>query len=384
MKAIALPLAVLGCLVLPRVAGAASKCEPLLQGVDKMTGEQLIAGYQKVVACDAKVAQQVFPQFARVTGDADTLVALSLAAIDADVWNPVWEMIGKLSSYDARDEVALRVGAACATDAKVVGFIEGAYFGLREIDFQQWDDALITCEAPAFDEWLVKQVSEPPPKIYDDKWSALANAFVKRRQRDALPLLAESALKAAQNGGPFEAILMLMEAAVAPAWGDDMAPEDRAALDRILVDMARGLGPDKARAIADRLSNSGSEARAAELLGTVYPGRSIEGAFWYGAASVEAGKCEGKEGPKQAIVHFFPVANPSAYWIILPLVLEPTRALKPKLLKCRLEEPWPVVVSPEPFAAKTDIATWAAGVARQWEATGYVVKVKEEKEIWLQ
>ncbi len=381
MKALALPLAVLGLLAMPRAAdAAAARCDPLLQGVDALSGEALVAAYQKVIACDAKVAQQTFPQFMRVAGDADTLVALTLTAIDADVWNPIWEMISKLSSYEARDEVALRVGSACATDPKVIGFLQGAYFSLREIDFQQWDDALITCDSQAFDEWMVQQVRNPPPKVFDDKWSTLANTVVKRKQRDALPLLAEAAGKAAGNGGPFEAILMLMEAAVAPAWGEELPPEDRAALETIMVDMARDLNPEKARSVVDRLTAMGSESRAAGLLGAVYPGREIEGAFWYASAAIEAGQCS---NGKQAIVHLALVANPSAYWIILPLVQEPARAAKPRLVKCKPEEPWPVVISPDPLPSKADIGAWAMGVAKEWEAKGYVVKTREEKEIRL-
>ncbi|MBN1335095.1 MAG: hypothetical protein JXB39_03955 [Deltaproteobacteria bacterium] len=377
----ALPIAILGCLALPCAAGAApDKCDPLLEGIDQLSGEPLIAAYQKVIACDPKVAQQAFPQFMRMAGDADTLVALSLTAIDADVWNPVWEMIGKLSSYDARDEVALRVGSACATDPKVIGFLQGAYFNLREIDFQQWDDALLTCDAPAFDEWLVRQVTDPPPKVYDDKWSALAHAVVKRKQRDALPLLAEAAAKAARNGGPFEAILMLMEDAVAPAWGEALPPEDRAALESIMVDMARDLAPEKARSVADRLTAMGSETRAGGLLGAVYPGREIEGAFWYGAAAVEAGQCGNQ---KQAIVHFSFVVNPATYWIILPHVPEPARSAKPKLVKCKVDEPWPVASTSEPFASKADITAWVAEIVKEWEQKGYVVKTREEKDIPL-
>jgi hypothetical protein len=376
-------LAVLGFLALPRIAAAApppAKCDPLLQGMESLSGEPLVVSFQKVIACDAKVAQHVLPQYMRVAGDSDTLVALSLTAIDADIWNPVWEMIGKISSYDARDEVALRVGSACATDAKVIGFLQGAYFSLREIDFQQWDDALLTCDSPVYDEWLVRQVSEPPPKVYDDKWSTLANTLVKRKQRDALPLLAGAAAKAAQNGGPFEAILMLMEASVAPAWGEDLPPEDRAALESIMVGMAQNLEPEKARSVAERLTAMGSESKASQLLAAVYPGRQIEGAFWYAAAAIEAGQCD---KDKQAIVHFSFVVNPSAYWILLPEVQDPIRTAKPKLVKCKLEEPWPVALSAEPLVTKGDIAAWLAQITKEWEAKGYVVKTREEKEIRL-
>ncbi len=361
-------------------SSAEAKCDHLLRGIDGAGADRLVAQYKKVIACDTKVANQVFPQFMRAAGDADTLVALSLAAMEYDIWNPVWEMIGKLSSYDARDEVAERVGLSCEYNPKVVGFLQGAYFGLRDIDFSQWDDALVSCKSASFEEWMIQLVEDPPPKLYDEKWSAIVDALVKRRGRDSLPHLAKGAVVAAGNGGPFEAILMQMENAVAPSLGEEMNPEDRNALEESLVGMARELEPDKARSVADRLANSGSDSRAAELLETVYEGRKLGGYYWYGGAAVEAGDCEGE---KTAVIHFANIAEPGKRWIIVNDSEEPLRSFKPKLGKCQVDEPWPVLVSPEPFEQKGGASSWIETVLPSWEEKGYAVKTKGEKDIKL-
>jgi hypothetical protein len=359
---------------------AHAKCESLTGNVDLLAGDQLVARYKKVIACDTKVANQAFPKFMVAAGDADTLVALSMAAVEADIWNPVWEMVGKLSSYEARDEVAERLGMACEYNPKIVGFLQGAYFGLRDIEFSQWDDALVACRTEDFDAWLYEQVRNPPPKLYDEKWNALADATVRRLGVDALPILADSAKVAAGNGGPFESILMMMEGAVAPDLGEQMNPEHQAKLEEALVSMAREFPPDQARAIADRLANAGSDTKAAELLPTVYPGRDSGGYYYYGGVSIESGDCEGE---KTAVLHYGSVADPGIRWIITSAVEGPLRSVKPRLTKCTVDAPWPVLVSPEPFESKGDIDDWLEGIVQEWDGKGYAVKTRAEKEIRL-
>ena len=379
MKSTGMVLVFLGLFAV--IGRAEAKCESLLGGLDSMNGDQLVAQYKKVVSCDTKVANQVFSQFMLASQDAESLVALSLVAIDTDIWNPVWGMINKLTSYEARDVVSSRVGMSCVNHPKVVGFLQGAYYGLRDIEFSQWDDALVSCESKDLQDWLIQQVEDPPAKLYDEKWSALADAMVQRDHAAALTHLAKGALVAAKKGGPFEAILMKMEAAVAPDLGDNMSPEDRASLEESLVGLARQLPPDMARSIADRLANSGSDARAADLLPNVYPDQKKGGVYTYGAATVEAGECGGQ---KQAVIHFAEVEEPGKRWIILPAVEESFRAMKPRLSKCESVRPWPVLVSPEPSTNPAAIATWVQSIVKDWEQQGYAVKTREEKAINLQ
>lgn len=377
MKVARVALVAMG--LLAAAGRAEAKCENLLTGLDGMAGDVLVAQYKKVVSCDSKVANQVFPQFMRSSDEAETLVALSLVAIDADIWNPVWDMISRITSYEARDVVAERVGMSCSTHPNVVGFLEGAYFGLRDIEFSQWDDGLVACDAKEFEDWLVRQVEDPPPKLYDEKWSMLADVLVRRQHAAALGPLAKGASVAAKNGGPFEAILMKMEAAVTPDLGGTMSDEDRNALEKALVGMASSLPPEQARAVADRLANSGSDARAAELLPVVYP-TVKKGRYIYGGAAIEAGKCDGQN---QAVIHYAQVDEPGKRWIVLPAVEAPLRAAKPKLGKCEVEQPWPVLISPEPLAGGSQVGAWVETLVQEWEKKGFEVKTKEEKTISL-
>jgi hypothetical protein len=373
-------LPILGALVLFTHAGMAwGRCENLVAGLDDASGDRVVSQFKQLVQCDSRMANQEFHRFMKASVEADTLVALSLTAIDANIWNPVWEMIGKISSYDARDEVADRVGQACAVNPKVVGFLKGAYFALRDLEFSQWDDALVTCESPEFQDWLVEQVEKPPPKLYDDKWGALLVSLVRRQGPQSLGHLAKSAVVAAGNGGPLDAILTQMDAAVTPELGMEMSAENRKLLEDTLIGVAREVSPDKAFTVADRLANSGSDARAAEILPFVFPDRKVGGAFYWGGASVEAVTCEGQ---KQAIVHFATVKDSGKRWIVLTDATAPLRAFKPRL-KCKTEEPWLVVVSQEPLKNPAAVSTWVLAIAKQWEAQGFVTKTREEKGVEL-
>lgn len=373
------PVVIPALFLLLYAGNAQAKCENLLQGLDGAAPDLLVSRYKQLIQCDNKTANQEFQRFMRASEEADTLVALSLTAIEANIWNPVWEMIGKLTSYEARDEVADRVGRSCANSPKVVAFLKGSYFALRDIEFGQWDDALVTCESTEFQDWLLEQVEKPPPKLYDDKWGTLMIALVRRMGTSSLPYLAKAGVTAAGNGGPLEAILTQMDASVAPELGEEMSPENRKLLEETLVGMARQISPDKAFAVADRLANSGSEPRAAELLPVVYPNRKIDGGFLWGGASVELATCEGQ---KQAIVHIATIKEPGKRWIVLADSDAPLKAFKPRL-KCKADDPWPVIVSPEPLRSAGEISSFTLGVVKSWEEKGYVVKTRDEKEIVL-
>lgn len=357
---------------------AHAACEKQVQATEKATGAALVDAYSKVVTCDKKVAEQVFFNVMQLGNDLETLTALSLVAIRADIWTPVWQMPSKIKDYAIRDEVANSIGEACSTEPKVVAFLEGAYFGLRDIEFQQWDDALVVCNSTDFDDWLLKQIENPPAKQYDEKWMALTNIYVKRKGSDSLGALSTAAVKAAQNGGPFEAILSRMDEAVAPGLGDEFDPEKQKALENALVTMAKQLPPDRARPIADRLSNSGSDAAAASLLPIIYPDRLKGGGFEYGAVSVEAGECK---GTKTALLHVATVSEPGKHYVMAGVADGPMRSFKPGLKKCTMEGEWTVVVSAEPIKGKEDIEALVSATTKQWADKGYTTKRKDEKPI---
>ncbi len=356
----------------------AGNCDAIVARADKQEGDKLIASYQDLIACGAAEAEGAFGAFMTHSGDAETLAALSLAAIDAKLWKPVWEMIGKIPDYDARDVVAEGVGAACTDHDQVVPFLQGAYYGLRDIDFAQWDDAFVSCSAETLGEWMVSVVSAPPASLFDEKWNGLVSSYVNKNKADALPVLGAAGVTAAQNGGPFEAILASMEESVQGDFGAAASDEDQGRLEEALLEMAHNLPPDQARSVADRLANSGSDDKAAELLPAIYPDRVRDGGgFYYGAASVEA--CtDGTE----AYLHTALVTEDGSRYFVQPDVEDPMRAAKAKA-KCDVDSPWAVIVTPEPLGSDKELGAWIDELVAQYEGKGFTVKTKSEKDLAL-
>lgn len=359
----------------------AGKCDYLLRQADSAKGEALEQVFRELASCDRKLAEENYIRFMSSATDSDLLVSLSMTAIHADVWNPVWQQLGKISSYDARDEIARRIGETCSQDEKVVSFLQGAYFGLRDIDFQQWDDAFIACESPTLMDWMTQQVESPPDKVFDEKYNALMDIYMRRLKGRALHSLATAAIKAAE-AGPYDAILMQINAAVAPELGDVMPPEDQKTLQEELVRVARGVSNDKAHGVADSLANAGFQEAAARLLPTVYKERQqSDGSFLYGAVAIEAGECK---GTNTAIVHVVEVKEPGKRWIVLTDVQKAIREVKPKLGKCNTDgEVWPVAVTPEPVGTGKDIDPWVAALVKQWTDKGFEVKTQNDRTIVL-
>lgn len=360
---------------------SAANCDSLVAKAERVSGTDVAAVFSQVAACDKKVAEDNYTRFMARATDADSLVALSSAAIESDVWNPVWLQLGKISDYEARDIVAQEVGASCGDSAKVVSFLQGAYFGLRDTDFSRWKQAFAACESDDLGSWLEAQVAKPPSRQFDDKFDALMGFYVNRAGADALPTLTKAAIAAAESG-PFDAILIKMDEAVAPALGQELSGDDKAKLESSLIEVARAVDSEKARAVADRLANAGSQSAAAKLLPAVYPDRvQSGGGFLYGAASIELGECKGE---KSAILHVAEVYEPGRRWIIATEAEGPMRAFKPKLKKCDLEEgDWPVAITAQPVASSKDIDPWVEGLEKTWSEKGYEVKVQSEKAVEL-
>ena len=154
-----------------------------------------------------------------------------MAAIETEVWTPVWRVLSHDAlDYDVRDQVATVIGEKCTENPKIVAFLKGAYFGLRDLEFQQWDDALVACQDSDWGDWLAQQAQTPPSSMFDDKYNALLSVVGTRLKADALPIFTKAAIKAADNG-PFDAILMQMESAVQPGIGEPIKPEDKARLE---------------------------------------------------------------------------------------------------------------------------------------------------------
>ena len=363
-------------LLMPFGAQAAN-CDYLVKKAATQEGEALVKSFSQLISCEKSTAESAFDEFMRASKDVGTLVDLSLTAITGELYTPVWHMLEKIPDYSARDEIASGIGAACTANDKVVPFLEGAYFGLRGVQFTGWNRALVSCEDAGLNKWMGEQLLTPPKIAYDEKYNTLIDTYVKRNRAGSLKVLERAATSAA-GGGPFNVIVEQMEASVQPeSFGGSISAEDRALLEKSLVQVANQVGPEQAAMVADRLYNAGSESAAAGLLPRVYPTRVQGGGqLMYGGASVEA--CD-----EEAVIHFAAVTDPSKRWSIVSDLEEPARAFKPRL-KCSSDGPWPVLATGEPVEAKGDISEWADSLVSQWEGRGFVVKLKEEKAIALE
>ena len=361
---------------------AEASCQYLVRRANASSSSTLARNFTSLAKCSQQEAEASFNGLLPRAKSVDTLVDLSMAAIETEVWTPVWRVLSHDAlDYDVRDQVATVIGEKCTENPKIVAFLKGAYFGLRDLEFQQWDDALVACQDAGWGDWLTQQAQTPPSSMFDDKYNALLSVVGTRLKADALPVFTKAAIKAADNG-PFDAILMQMESAVQPGIGEPIKPEDKARLESSLVEIASNVNREKARSVADRLANAGAEAAAASLLPSVYPDRVDEdGGFLYGAASIERATCKGE---KTAVLHVARVEEPGSRWIILNDVRAPLRALKPKLGKCEAEgSEWGVSTTPEPVASSKDVDVWVDQLEKQWTDKGYDVSVKKEKTITL-
>jgi hypothetical protein len=190
-----------------------------------------------------------------------------------------------------------------------------------------------------------------------------------------------AAIAAAENG-PYDSILIQMDAAVKPELGERMSASDQQALVGALFDVAKAVSPTKARSVADRLANAGSEEAAVKLLTTVYQDRiQSGGGFLYGAMAIETGECKGE---KTAILHLAAVHEPGKRWFIQPSIEDPIREVKARLSKCSTDgKDWIVVLTPEPVTNGKELDKWSAGLKEQWTTRGYTTKVQNERPIKL-
>lgn len=365
---------------------ARAACEKEVAKMEATKGPAVAAAFGKVAACDAKVAEQVFTK-AMVNAadsasedddDAVSLGELALVAIDADVWKPVWDMPGKITDYTARDVVAQTIGEKCATNDKVVNFLQGAYFGLRDVEFSRWEKALVSCVSPKMDSWLTTQVESPPNKQYDEKWIKLVDIYISRQGVNALPSLTTAAAKAAQGEGPYAAILGKMNEAVTPRMGQQADPDAQKKLEEALVGLAKQLPAELARPIADSLANAGNDAAAATLLPVIYPDRKQPDGFHYAAVAVEAGECK---GTKTAVVHTAVLIDPGTHYIVQPVAAKPMRSFKPALKKCTSDGEWTVIVGNAPLADVAELDELYNIASKQWADKGYTLKRKDEKPV---
>lgn len=363
-----LPFAALG---LSSVAWA-NNCATYEQAAKTAEGESLVEAYVGLTTCNPARAKEAFPAFMRAAGNLETLTPLAIAAIDADAWTAVWDMMKKVP-YEHRKALANGIGASCGDHAKVVPFLQGAHSGLKGTEFAAWAPAIESCPAEPLTAWLEKVVVEPPRSPYNEKYNAVLTSYAKIKKADALPVLEKAAIAAGNNDGPFNNVIDTMQRAITPeSVADRVTDEVKASLEQSLVRVASGVTPENARMVADRLYTAGSEELAASLLPAVYPKRvQPDGGLMWGVASVES--CDG-----QAIIHWRTFVEQPKRLAIVDAASGPMRSVKSKL-KCTPEGEWPVFATTEPLGSRDDATGWLAEMIGEWEGKGLKVKAVEEK-----
>ena len=130
-----LTFATLG-LVLLSAPAQATNCDTYVRQAANHTGDRLVSTFSRLAECDSDIAAAHYQEtFLQHNGNTlPTLVGLTMAAIEHDVWVPAWgqlNIIVRAASYETRDEIARQVGEACLDTPKVVTFLQGAYIGIR-------------------------------------------------------------------------------------------------------------------------------------------------------------------------------------------------------------------------------------------------------------
>jgi hypothetical protein len=367
-------------LLIPSATEAA--CERYIRAATHYDGERVAVAFQDLVTCSEDEAAANFDRFMEQAGasGSEALTALAMAAINQQIWNPVWEMIGKISDYSARDDIAAMIGEKCSENEHIFPFLQGAYYGLRSREFSQWDDALETCQSEQFNAWMMSVVETPPSTTYDEKWATVARAYIAQHGESALGPLTTAAIAASANGGPFEAILGYMNDTVAPSFGGNMTEEQTETLQAALSSVASQVSPEHGRLVANRLADSGATSAAAALLPAIYPDLvQSNGGFTYAGASIEAGTCGDEQ---KAVIHFFAVEDSGANYAVAGLFDEPARAFRERIgRRCEAETPWPIWSSATPISNEGELEAAIAPLIAEWEGRGFEVRTREEDSI---
>jgi hypothetical protein len=350
----------------------AGRCDPYVALASKSKGDTLVRAFRDLAACDKAVAKAEFPRFMVAADDLETLVPLTLAAVDADAWNAVWEMMERVP-WEHRTDLATAVGEACATQPKVVSFLQGAHAGLKGSEFMSWTPALAACTRPELRDWMASVIAAPPASAYNEKYDAVVDAWIEVQGKAAVPALEAAAIKAGAAGGSVVTLLDAMKEAYEPGGvRAAISPEDEAALQDAYVRVAKAVPPTAARQVADKLYTAGAEGRAAALLPSIYPDRVQPGGqVAWAAAAIE--QCDG-----EAVVHWLAWTEAPTRLDVLTPATAPLRASKPGL-KCTSTEPWPVRATTEPLTSLDDAGAWVESLLG--ELSGVKAKAREEKKV---
>ena len=155
-----------------------------------------------------------------------------MIAIEAQLWNPVWEMIGKISDYNARDEVAGVIGAKCAETESVVTFrAHGSATGLRS--------GMTPCHLRGGSSeagWSAP--SRILQRSSTTRMDTLADVLVERKKVAASPPQRRCCESGRQQRALRHHPAHMADSVDAP-FGQEPSPEDTQALQAALVEVAK-------------------------------------------------------------------------------------------------------------------------------------------------
>ena len=74
---------------------AEAGCDSLARRAMASSGSALATNFKSLARCSVDEADATFESLLPRAKNVDTLVDLSMAAIDTNVWNPVWRVLGQ-------------------------------------------------------------------------------------------------------------------------------------------------------------------------------------------------------------------------------------------------------------------------------------------------
>ena len=361
---------------------AQAKCEGYVRKAANAKGKVVIQNFKKAYACDPEVARANFFEFMKSANDLDTLQRFALTAIELDpiFWEHAGKIPEKIPDYSMRDNVTKALGLECSAYESFRKFMQASYITMGGNEFSRWDEAYINCNHADIDSWITERVENPPAQQFSAKYNTLLDITAQKNGASALPHFEKAAIAAAEKG-PYKDIVRKITDTVAPSIGEKMSAENRAALEKTLLNIAKKVDTAKASDVAFQLAAAGSEDKAAQLLPTIYAEQYNNG-FTYGVAAVELGKCKGDK--KEAVIHFAELSDQKVVWSVLETATKTLRASKPKLGKCEPEGDWSIVLTSTPISNAKEIKPWTEGLKEDYTKKGYKVKLQKEKKITIQ